>query len=117
MGTIVIQKQVVPMKKKKVITVIEGIVSFYATHIFLNQYIIVIIYLFMYAYILEINQGIVIVKNILVVQGVAVVVENVLVDLVVIAVTKNDRVDHAAEVKGMCVSFTINCIFVKGLEH
>jgi hypothetical protein len=75
MGTIVIQKQVVPMKKKKVITVIE-----------------------------EINQGIVIVKNILVVQGVAVVVENVLGDLVVIAVTKNDRVDHGAEVKGMVIA-------------
>jgi len=57
----------------------------------------------MYTYKLEINQGIVIVKNILVGRGVAVAVENVLGDLVVIAVTKNDRVDHAVEVKGMCL--------------
>lgn len=58
----------------------------------------------MYTYKLEINQEIVIVKNILIGQGVAVVVENVLGDLVVIAVTKNDRVDHAVEVKGMCIT-------------
>jgi len=58
----------------------------------------------MYICKLEINQGIVIVKNILVGQGVVVVVENVLGDHVVIAVAKNDRVDHAVEVRGMCLS-------------
>lgn len=75
METIVIQKQVVLMKKKKVISAIE-----------------------------EINQGIVIAKNILIGQGVAVVVENVRGDLVVIVVTKNDHVDHAVEVKEMVVA-------------
>lgn len=54
----------------------------------------------MYVYKLEINQGIVTVKSILVGQEVAVVVENDLDDLVVIVVVKNDHVDHAAVVKG-----------------
>jgi hypothetical protein len=75
METIVMLKQVVLMKKKKVILVIE-----------------------------EINQGIGIVKNILIGQGVAVVVENVLGGLVVIVVTKNDLVDHAVEVKEMVIA-------------
>lgn len=77
----------------------------------------------------EINQGTVILKSILVGQEVAVVVENVLDDLVVIAVTKNDHVDHVAEVKEMVIAgdpvliidmkqrITINTVGLKVKKH
>lgn len=69
-------------------------------------------------YILEINQRIIVVKNVLVGHEVVAVVENVHEDLVVTVVAKNDHVDHVAEaeVKGIeyiviIIKKILNCIY------